>query len=59
MENKQSNKPLFKTQAGASVLRKMLMGGTPEQIKARMNEQDLQTLKQMKASVSPDKLNKK
>ena len=58
-QNETKRRPMFKTQRGASVLAKMLKGGTPEQIRARMTPEDLETLKEMKASVSRDKQNQK
>ena len=42
----QTKRPLFKTAAGASVLSKMLQGGTPEQIKDRMTEEEMRLVKE-------------
>ena len=44
----------FKTPAGLSVLRKMLQGGSVEEIRARMTPNDLETLEKMRKTVSPD-----
>ena len=40
-------KRLTKTPQGLAVLRKMLQGGSVEEIKARMTAEDLQTIKAM------------
>lgn len=52
--SKENAKPIFKTAAGISVLKKMLQGGTPDEIRARMTEADQQTLTKMRSTVSPE-----
>lgn len=52
--SKENAKPIFKTAAGISVLKKMLQGGTPEEIRSRMTVSDLETLKKMRSTVSAD-----
>ena len=51
---KENAKPFFKTPAGISVLKKMLQGGTPDEIRGRMTEADQQTLAKMRSTVSPE-----
>ena len=52
--SKENAKPIFKTPAGISVLKKMLQGGTPDEILARMTATDQQTLAEMRSTVSPE-----